>query len=198
MNFDEQSQEIAIYREKETELLQLNKELSENVVQLNNSKTMDQKKTTAMTLENDAIKKEKQYYDETIKELKSQLAEEQTKKTEERMLMVKHLSEKTKQNDLLQKKLDNAVGDLDDIKKKHLQALKETNRELLQLRKKCQQLEESEESPQKSSSTCNDEPSSDSEKSLQSSQNDIPSMQVRYNNISKKFLVLIQIYFYRR
>lgn len=159
---------------------------------------MDQKKTTAMTLENDAIKKEKQYYDETIKELKSQLAEEQTKKTEERMLMVKHLSEKTKQNDLLQKKLDNAVGDLDDTKKKHLQALKETNRELLQLRKKCQQLEESEESPQKSSSTCNDEPSSDSEKSLQSSQNDIPSMQVRYNNISKKFLVLIQIYFYRR
>ena len=196
MNFDEQSQEIAKYRVKENELLQLNKELSENVVQLNSSKSMDQKKTTAMLIENEAIKKEKQYYEDTIRELKSQLLELQTQKTDERILMVKHLSEKTKQNEILQKKLDCAVGDLDDVKKKHSQALKETNRELIQLRKKCQLLE-SEESPQKSSSTCNDEPSSDSSdpQSLQSSQNDIPSIQVEFFLIFSKIILKFYKYF---
>lgn len=55
--------------------------------------------------------------------------------------MTKHISEKTKLSDTLQKQLDLVTGDMQALKKKHAQTVKELNREITQLMKKVEQLE---------------------------------------------------------
>lgn len=149
-NFDEQEIELEKIRTKENELLQFNKDLSERTVKLQNDISLYNSKSLALCLENESIKKDKKNFDEKLTNLENQLSLEKSQRNDERVLMTKHISEKTKLCENLQKKLESFMGDLDAVKNKHSQAVKEQNRELTQLRKKCQQLEngtEKQESP---------------------------------------------------
>lgn len=149
-NFDEQEIELEKIRTKENELLQFNKDLSERTVKLQNDISLYNSKSLALCLENETIKKDKKNFDEKLTNLENQLSLEKSQRNDERVLMTKHISEKTKLCENLQKKLESFMGDLDAVKNKHSQAVKEQNRELTQLRKKCQQLEngtEKQESP---------------------------------------------------
>lgn len=184
-NFDEQENELEKIRTKENELLQFNKELSERTVKLQNDISLYNSKSLALCLENESIKKDKKYFDDKITDLENQLTLEKAQRNEERVLMTKHISEKTKICETLQKKLESFMGDLDAVKNKHSQAVKEQNRELTQLRKKCQQLENGYEK-ESSKST---EPSS-SHTSDTDSQNDkieIPTINIQ--EPSKKNLI---------
>lgn len=66
---------------------------------------------------------------------------EKQQRSDERILMTKHISEKTKLSDTLQKQLELVTGDMQALKKKHAQTVKELNREITQLMKKVEQLE---------------------------------------------------------
>lgn len=135
-NYDDQSTEMATYRAKETELLQFNQELTERAVKLQNEISLYNSKSVALCLENENIKRDKKFYEDQISELESQLKAEKQQRTDERNLLTKHISERTKLHEGAQKKLENSLGDIDAIKKKHSQTVKELNRELAQLRKK--------------------------------------------------------------
>lgn len=140
-NYEDQSAEMLKSREKEMELLQLNKELTETVVKLKNECSLSNSKNIAISLENETIKKDKKYYDDIISNLRKELDEEITRKAEERQLMTKHITDKTLLAESLQKKLECALDDFEAFKKKHSQSVKELNREMIHLRKKCDNYE---------------------------------------------------------
>lgn len=95
----------------------------------------------AIELENTNIKKDKKYYDDIIEGLEKESTAEKQQRNEERLLMTKHISERTKQAETLQKQLDLVTGDMQALKKKHSQTVKELTRETNQLRKKVEHLE---------------------------------------------------------
>lgn len=95
----------------------------------------------AIELENTNIKKDKKYYDDIIQGLEKESTAEKQQRNEERLLMTKHISERTKQAETLQKQLDLVTGDMQALKKKHSQTVKELTRETNQLRKKVEHLE---------------------------------------------------------
>lgn len=133
---DEQNLETEKWRAKEIELLTLNKELTETVVKLKNECSMCNSKTTAVTLENELIKKDKSYYESIISDLRNQLDEELKKRNSDCQLMAKHISEKTKLAENLQRKVEEISGELEAQQKKHSQSVKELTREINQLKRK--------------------------------------------------------------
>jgi chromosome segregation ATPase len=166
---EEQNLETDKWRAKEIELLQLNKELTETVVQLKNECSMSSSKSTAVTLENEMIKKDKSYYEKIIEDLRQQLSDEVKKRNSDCQLMAKHISEKTKLSETLQRKLEEISGELEAQQKKHSQAIKELTREINQLKKKSEtRLEQGE----KKSPT----PSTTSESSVESQSNEYPTI----------------------
>lgn len=166
MQIDEQNVETEKWRAKEIELLQLNKELTETVVKLKNECSMHNSKTTAVMLENELIKKDKSYYENIISELRTQLDEEIKKRNSDCQLMAKHISEKTKLIESLQRKVEETSGELEAQRKKHSQTVKELTREINQLTKK------SENRTEKKSPT----PSTTSESSTESQTNEYPTI----------------------
>lgn len=104
-----------------------------------------------MCLENENIKKDKKYYEDKINDLELQISHEKQQRNDERVLLTRHISEKTKLFDVVQKKLEHALGDLDAVKKKNAQTVKELNRELMQLRKKTENYDKISTSSRKSS-----------------------------------------------
>lgn len=159
---DEQNLETEKWRAKEIELLQLNKVLTETVVKLKNECSMHNSKTTAVTLENELIKKDKSFYDNIIKDLRTQLDDEIKKRNSDCQLMAKHISEKTKLAESLQRKVEEMSGELEAQRKKHSQTVKELTREINQLTKKSE----------KKSPT----PSTTSESSTESQTNEYPTI----------------------
>lgn len=133
---DELNVETDKWKAKEIELLQLNKELTTCVVKLKNECSMQNSKTTAVTLENELIKKEKSSYDSIISDLREQLEEEVKKHNSNCQLMAKHISEKTKLIESLQKKVEETSGEIEAQRKKHSQTVKELTREINQLTRK--------------------------------------------------------------
>jgi chromosome segregation ATPase len=123
-NCGDQDVELEKLRDKENELLQFNKDLTERCVHLQSECTLLNAKVTAVQLENDTIKKDKQYYDDIIGDLERRLAQEVAEKTEERIIAAKHIAEKTKLCDSLHKQVENGVSDLEAMKKKHSQTVK--------------------------------------------------------------------------
>lgn len=136
---DEQNEETEKWKAKEHQLLQFNKELSETVVTLKNECSMSTSKATAMTVENEMIKKDKSYYENIISDLRNQLDEEIKKRNSDCQLMAKHISEKTRANESLQKKIEELTGEIEAQRNKNLQTVKELNREITQMRKKAEQ-----------------------------------------------------------
>lgn len=135
-NYEDNLAELEEIRAKESELLQFNRDLTERNVKLQNEITLYNSKAVALCLENEAIKKEKKTYDDRISELERDLDKERNQKNDERILLTKHISEKTKLCEATQKKLDSALGDLDAVKRKHAQTVKELNRELEKMRRR--------------------------------------------------------------
>jgi chromosome segregation ATPase len=133
---DEQNEETEKWRIKETELLQINKELTETVVRLKNDCSNSNSKAIAFQNENELIKKDKSYYESAIKNLEQQLDQEIKKRNSDCQLMAKHISEKTKTIDNLQKKIDDLTGELEAQAKKNSNNVKELTREISQLTKK--------------------------------------------------------------
>lgn len=107
--------------------------------------------SVALCLENENIKKNKKYYEDKISDLELQISHEKQQRNDERVLLTRHISEKTKLFDGIQKKLEHALGDLDAVKKKNAQTVKELNRELMQLRKKTENFDKLSTSSRKSS-----------------------------------------------
>lgn len=187
---EEQNIELIKYRTNEMEMLQLNKDLTETVIKLKNDCSLNSSKATATAMENESIKKDKAYYEGIISELKGQLEDEIKKKHDERQLMAKHISEKTKLADNIQKKLDSVNGDLEAQQKKNSQALKELNREINQLRKKCDQHEmKSHETNGNGEKPPSPSPSTTSESESQHSHNEYPTIQIQSMEPSQKNLI---------
>lgn len=166
---DEQNVEAEKWRNNEIDLLQLNKELTESVVKLKNECSMSISKATAVSLENELIKKDKSYYENIISDLRSQLDEEIKKRNSDCQLMAKHISEKTKSIECLQRKIEEITGELEAQQKKHSQTLKELTREINQMKKKSERLTNDE---VKKSPT----PSTTSESSVESQVNEYPTI----------------------
>lgn len=140
-NYDELCQEIEKSRVKETELLQFNKELTERCVKLQNECALMSSKTLAVDMENKNIKKDKTYYEEIISGIEKELTAERQQRNDEHILLTKHIGEKTRLSESLKTSLDLVNGDMDALKKKHSQTIKELNRELTKLRKRIERLQ---------------------------------------------------------
>lgn len=166
---EEQNVETEKWHAKETELLQLNKELTETVVKLKNECSLSSSKTTTVTLENEMIKKDKSYYENIIGDLRQQLDEEVKKRNSDCQLMAKHISEKTKLVESLQRKVEEFTGELEAQQKKHSVTVKELTREINIMKKKADaRLEQSEKKSPTSSTT--------SESSVESQSNEYPTI----------------------
>uniref|UniRef100_T1GH93 Uncharacterized protein n=1 Tax=Megaselia scalaris TaxID=36166 RepID=T1GH93_MEGSC len=122
-------------KEKESELLTFNKDMSGMIVDLQNKIDLEKAKSTALTTESEILKKERLEFDNKYNALESKLEEEVKQKNEERQLLTKHISEKTKLYEITKTKFENALGDLEAAKKKHSQVIKELNRELQKLKR---------------------------------------------------------------
>lgn len=92
-------------------------------------------KSTALSAESEILKKERLEFDTKYNALETKLNEEIKQKAEERQLLTKHISEKTKLYEITKTKFENTLGDLEAAKKKHSQIVKELNRELQKLKR---------------------------------------------------------------
>lgn len=115
---------------KRQELLTINKEMSELIVQLQNDICLAEAKAQGLDAENKLLKQEKLTYDTKYNQLEQQLSLEASEKNEERLLLAKHLSEKTKMYELTKQKLEDVQGDFEATQHKHATVLKELHREL--------------------------------------------------------------------
>ncbi|XP_001352565.3 coiled-coil domain-containing protein 186 [Drosophila pseudoobscura] len=120
---------------KKQELLTINKEMSELIVCLQNDICLAESKAQGLEAENKLMKQEKLGYDCRYGELEQQLSSEAAEKNEERLLLAKHLSEKTKLYELTKQKLDNVQGDFEATQHKHATVVKELQRELQKYKK---------------------------------------------------------------
>lgn len=170
---DEQNEETEKWKTKENELLQINKELTETVVKLKNECSTSYSKATAMTVENERIKKDKSYYENIISDLRKQLDEEVKKHGSDCQLMAKHISEKTKMIDHLQRKIEELSGELEAQGKKNGHAIKELTREITQLKKKIESNAKRGEKKSPTPSTA-----SESESSTESHNNEYPTLSI--------------------
>ncbi|XP_065360060.1 coiled-coil domain-containing protein 186 [Calliphora vicina] len=124
---------------KEKELLSFNKEMSESIVELQNQICLLKSKAQGTAAENDLLKKERLAYDEKYATLENQLKQEQNQKNEERLLLAKHLSEKTKLYENTKIKLENVLGDFEATKHKHATIVKELQREIAKFKRAAEQ-----------------------------------------------------------
>ncbi|XP_017011721.3 coiled-coil domain-containing protein 186 [Drosophila takahashii] len=115
---------------KKQELLTINKEMSELIVRLQNDICLAEAKAQGLDAENKLLKQEKLTYDSKFNQLEQQLSSEASEKSEERLLLAKHLSEKTKLYELTKQKLEDVQGDFEANQNKHATVLKELHREL--------------------------------------------------------------------
>lgn len=168
---DEQNVETEKWRVNDMELLQLNKELAESVVKLKSECSMHNSRTTAVAVENEMIKKEKSYYEDIISDLRKQLDDEIKKHNSDCQLMAKHISEKTKLSESLQRKVEELSGEFEAQQKKAQQSVKELTREINQLRKKSEGSARLEKDEKKSPT-----PSTTSESSVESQANEYPTI----------------------
>ncbi|KAL7026228.1 hypothetical protein ACKWTF_013810 [Chironomus riparius] len=166
---DEQNEETEKWKANEMELLQLNKELTETVVKLKNECSTSNSKALTMSVENEMIKKDKSYYENIISDLKNQLDEDIKKRNSDCQLMAKHISEKTKTIENLQRKVEELSGELEAQGKKNSHTVKELTREISQLTKK---LDSNSNRSEKKSPT----PSTASESSTESQHNEYPTL----------------------
>lgn len=135
-------------RRREEELLAINQELTECMAKVQNELSQLKSKSMALTLENEAIAKEKLTFDTRHADLEKQLKEEKRVRSEEKERSEQELTESRALVESLEVKISTALGDTEALKNKHNQSLKELSRELMLMQKKCAKLEERENRPQ--------------------------------------------------
>lgn len=131
----DQTADVSKFNQRESELLALNEELSSLNATLQNEISLQKSKSIAMSIENNSSKENQSHYEVNIVKLQEQLEYEKKCRYEERLVMAKHLAEKTKDCEVLQQKLDQISGDLDAVKKKNLFIVKDLQREIATLQK---------------------------------------------------------------
>ncbi|XP_064541709.1 coiled-coil domain-containing protein 186 [Drosophila montana] len=122
--------DLSQLQQKKQELLSINKEMSELIVRLQNDICLAESKAQGLEAENKLLKQEKLTYDAKYSELEQQLSAEADEKNQERQLLAKHLSEKTKLYELIKGKLENVQGDFEATQHKNATLVKELQREL--------------------------------------------------------------------
>ncbi|XP_061389535.1 coiled-coil domain-containing protein 186 [Musca vetustissima] len=132
-------QDLKLLHDKEKELLSFNMEMSGSIVDMQNQICLLKAKAQGIEAENQLLKKEKSSYDDKYLALEEQLKLEQSQKNEERLLLAKHLSEKTKLYENTKLKLENVQGDFEATKNKHNTIVKELQREIMKLKKSAEQ-----------------------------------------------------------
>ncbi|XP_030385139.1 coiled-coil domain-containing protein 186 [Scaptodrosophila lebanonensis] len=127
--------DLSQLRKKEQELLSINMEMSELIVRLQNDICLAESKAQGLEAENKLLKQERLRYDGKYRELEQQLRDEAAQKNEERQLLARHLSEKTKLYELTKTKLENVQGDFEATQNKHATVVRELQRELQKYKK---------------------------------------------------------------
>ncbi|XP_013112105.2 coiled-coil domain-containing protein 186 [Stomoxys calcitrans] len=128
-------QDLEQLHEKEKELLSFNREMSGSIVDMQNQICLLKSKAQGIEAENVLLKKERAAYDDKYAALEQQLKQEQNQKNEERLLLAKHLSEKTKLYENTKLKLENVQGDFEATKNKHNTIVKELQREIMKFKR---------------------------------------------------------------
>lgn len=128
-------------RLREEELLAINQELTECTAKMQNEMSLHKSKSIALTVENENVNKEKNSFDTRYAELEKQLKAEQRMRKEEKERLEEELKETRISVESLEQKLSTALGDIEAMKNKHIQSLKELNRELMLSQKRCAKLE---------------------------------------------------------
>lgn len=124
IQLSDQAADVARFHQRESELLTLNGELSALNATLQNEISLHKSKSLAMSLENDSVKKTRMDFEINITKLQAELDHERRSRADERIMMARHLAEKSKDCDHYQQRLDQVLGDLEVVKKKNASIVK--------------------------------------------------------------------------
>ncbi|XP_055585644.1 myosin heavy chain, non-muscle-like isoform X2 [Uranotaenia lowii] len=127
--------ELEKYVKIESSLLTLNQELSRMNADLQNDLAIVNSKVRALAVENERIKNVQSEYESIIRKIENEVNNERKQRIEERLVMIKHVAGITNENGKLKTRLNQYIGDLDSIKKKHFFRIKDLQREVSSLRK---------------------------------------------------------------
>lgn len=122
--------------------MQINQELTECTVRLQNELSLHKSKSIALTIENESVNKDKLSFDQRYAAVQKQLEDEQCARREERQRLECDLAAVRSQAEAFEGKLTTCLGDIEAMKMKHNQSLKELNRELMMSQKRCAKLEQ--------------------------------------------------------
>ncbi|XP_058127984.1 paramyosin-like isoform X2 [Anopheles coustani] len=131
---DEHKRDIESVKTRELELLALNKDLSEVNCLLQQEITKQEAKTIAITLEYGKFVKMCQEYDAQIVSLANSLAHERQQRAEERLLMAKHIADKTRKLEQAEQDLQQTINELEACRKKYSSLTKDFKREMKHFR----------------------------------------------------------------
>ncbi|XP_058064128.1 tropomyosin Tod p 1.0102 [Anopheles bellator] len=134
---EEQTSEAEAMKANELELLALNRDLSELNCLLQKEITNRKCNTLAVTLEYEKFVKMCYDYDAQIASLANSLAVERQERTEERLLMAKHIADKTRKLDHTEQCLQQTLNDLEAHRKKHEAIVKDFKREMKNVQHAC-------------------------------------------------------------
>ncbi|XP_061513638.1 myosin heavy chain, striated muscle isoform X2 [Anopheles gambiae] len=127
---DEQRKDLEVLAARELELLALNKDLSEVNCLLQQEIATQESKTIAITLEYGKFVSMCQEYDAQIVSLANSLAAERQHRTEERLLMAKHIADRTRKLEQAESCLQQTLNELEANRKKYFALVKDFKREM--------------------------------------------------------------------
>lgn len=135
-NFKEQCDEMRKVRAKEEELLKLLKDMTEKCVSVENRLILAESKSSGLLTENERLKHEFKTKQKCINDLEQEIVKKNLNYNEEVKLFNRLLGEEKSRSETLQNRLEDVQGDLDAVKNKHAQQVKELTRELSLIRSK--------------------------------------------------------------
>uniref|UniRef100_A0A182YH62 Uncharacterized protein n=1 Tax=Anopheles stephensi TaxID=30069 RepID=A0A182YH62_ANOST len=127
---DEHRKDVEELKARELELLALNKDLSEVNCLLQQEIATQESKTIAITLEYGKFVTMCQEYDAQIISLANSLALERQHRTEERLLMAKHIADRTRKLEQAERCLQQTLNELEANRKKYFALVKDFKREM--------------------------------------------------------------------
>lgn len=127
---------------REEELLAINQELTECTARLQNELAQHKARAMALAVENENASKERRTFDTRYGDLEEQLRVERSSRAEERDRLEVSLVNSERLVHSLEEQLSTALGDIEAMRHKHQQSLKELNRELMLSQRKCHKLEQ--------------------------------------------------------
>lgn len=142
VDLEEGNLSIEQLRGREEELLAINQELTECTAQLQNELSQHKARAMALTVATENVQREKLSFDTRYSDLEGELREERRSRREEVGRLEGELMESRGTAEGLEERLSTALGDIEAMRNKHQQAMKELNRELMLSQRRCGKLEE--------------------------------------------------------